>query len=73
LPWECEGSFPHIPSHFLAFPGICDVTLGLLLGPHLCGLFALTPGLLFGPQPYKLFCLGREPKAKVATGTLLGL
>jgi len=24
LPWECEGSLPHTPSHFLTLPGVCD-------------------------------------------------
>ncbi len=31
---------------------------------------ALTPGLPLGPQPYNPFCLGRKPKARVATSTL---
>jgi len=43
LPWECECSFPHTPSHFLALPGVCDVTPGLP--------FALTPGLPLGLTP----------------------
>jgi len=43
----------------LTLLGVCDVTPGLLL--------SLTPRLPFGPHPYKPFCLGREPKAKVAT------
>jgi hypothetical protein len=29
--------------------------------------FALTPGLPFGPHPCNSLCLGREPKARVAT------
>jgi len=41
LPWECEGSLPHTPSHFLTLPGVCDVTPRLLLRPQLCNLFAL--------------------------------
>jgi hypothetical protein len=61
LPWECEGSLPHTPSHFLTLPGVCDVTPELPLaltpglplaltprlplGPHSCNAFALTPGL----------------------------
>jgi len=45
------------------------VTPGLLLA-LIPGLpFALTPGLPLGPQPYNPFCLGREPKARVATET----
>jgi hypothetical protein len=39
LLWECEGSFPHTPSHFLTLSGVCGMTPGLLL--------ALIPGLLF--------------------------
>jgi hypothetical protein len=39
------------PSHSLALPGISDVTPRLPLGPHPCNPF----------------CLGREPKARVAT------
>jgi hypothetical protein len=31
-------------------------------------LFGLTPGLPFGSHPYNSLCLGREPKARVATG-----
>ncbi len=27
----------------------------------------MTPGLPFGPHPYNPFCLGREPKTRVAT------
>jgi len=67
LPWKCEGSLPHTPSHFLTRPGVCDVTPRLLLalipGLHL----ALTLGLPIGPQPYNPFCLGHELKARVAT------
>jgi hypothetical protein len=29
----------------------------------------VTPGLPFGPHPCNPFCLGREPKARVATIT----
>jgi hypothetical protein len=43
------------------------VTPGLLLVPHLCDFFALTPRLPLGPHPCKPFCLGHEPKARVAT------
>jgi hypothetical protein len=41
--------------------------LGLLfaLAPGLP--FGLTPGLPFGLHPYNSLCLGREPKARVAT------
>ncbi len=45
LPWECEGSLPHTPSHFLTLPGVCDVTPGLPLNPQSCNAFALIPGL----------------------------
>jgi len=39
--------------------------LSLALTPgHPLGL---TPGLPFGPHPYNSLCLGREPKARVAT------
>jgi hypothetical protein len=65
LPWECEGSFPHTPSHFLTLLGVCDVTLGLLFGSHPCDLFALTPGLLFGPQPCNPFALVASPKLRL--------
>jgi hypothetical protein len=41
LSWECESSFPHTPSLFLTLPGVCDVTLGLPLGPQPCNPFAL--------------------------------
>jgi hypothetical protein len=66
---------PHTPSHFLTLPGICDVTPGLLLALIPGLLLALTPmlplaltlGLPLGPQPYNPFCLGRKPKARVAT------
>jgi hypothetical protein len=55
--WECEGSFPHTPSHLLTLSGVCDVTpelllaltLGLSLGPQLYNAFALTPELPLGP------------------------
>jgi hypothetical protein len=49
LPCDCEGSLPHTLSHFLTLQRVCDVTPGLLLGPHPCGLFALIRGLPFGP------------------------
>jgi len=39
--------------------------LPLALTPEL--FLALTLGLPFGPQPCNPFCLGREPKARVAT------
>jgi len=47
------GVWGFTPSHFLTLPGVCDVTLGLLLaltprlplGPHSCNAFALTLGL----------------------------
>jgi hypothetical protein len=56
------------PSHFLTFPGVCDVTLGLPLGPHPCNAFALTPGLpSFWPTTLQALCFGREPKARVTT------
>jgi len=68
LPWECEGALPHTPSHFLTLPGVCDVTPGLLLGPHPCNAFALTLGLPSSwPATLQPFSLGREPKARVAT------
>jgi len=38
-----------IPSHFPTFPGICDVTLELLLGLH----------------PYNRFALVASPKLKL--------
>jgi len=44
------------------------VTPGLLLGLHLCNAFALTPGLPSSwPATLQPLCLGREPKARVAT------
>jgi hypothetical protein len=43
------------------------VITGLPLGPHPCGLFALTLGLPLGPATLQPLCLGREPKARVAT------
>jgi hypothetical protein len=66
LPWECECSFPHTSSHFLTFPGVCDVTHGLPLGPHPYGLFALALGLPFDSQPCNPFAWSRA-KAKVPT------
>jgi len=39
------GVWVFTPSHFLTLPGVCDVTLRLPLGLHLCNAFALTPGL----------------------------
>ncbi len=59
---ECEGSLPHIPSHFLTLSKVCDVTFGLLLGPYPCDLFASTLGLLLGPQPCNPFALVASPK-----------
>jgi len=59
------GVLPHTPSHFLTLPGVCDMTLELLLGLHPCegcNLFALTPRLAFGPQPYNPFALVASPK-----------
>ncbi len=68
LPWECECSLPHTPSHFLTLPGVHDVTPGLLFGPHPCNAFTLTPGLPSSwPATLQSLCLGREPKARVAT------
>ncbi len=56
------------PSHSLTLPGVCDVTSRRPLGPHPCNAFALIPELpsswLATLQP---LCLGREPKARVAT------
>ncbi len=45
------GVWGFTPSHFPTLPGVPDVT----------------PGLPFGPHPCNPFCLGREPKARVAT------
>jgi hypothetical protein len=45
------GVWGFTPSHFPTLPGVPDVT----------------PGLPFGPHPYNPFCLGREPKTRVAT------
>jgi len=69
------GVWGFTPSHFITFPGVCDVTPGLPLALALGLLFALTPelplGLLSGFTLARtlvvLFCLGREPKARVAT------
>jgi len=62
------GVWVFTPSHFLTLPGVCDVTPQLPLGLHLCNAFALTPELLSSwPAPLQLLCLGREPKASVAT------
>jgi len=69
------GVWGFTPSHFLTLPGVCDVTPGLPLAliPGLSlgltpGLsFGLTPGLSFGLHPCNSLCLGREPKARVAT------
>jgi len=62
LPWECEGSLPHTPSHFFTLLGVCDVIPGLRLGTHPCDLFALTLGLPFGPQHYNPFALVASPE-----------
>jgi len=44
------------------------VTPRLPLGPHPCNAFALTPGLPSSwPATLQPLCLGREPKARVAT------
>jgi len=55
LSWECEGSFPHTPSHFLTLPGVFDVTPRLLL-------LALTPELPLGPHPCNAFALVASPR-----------
>jgi hypothetical protein len=47
------GVWGFTPSHFLTFPGVCDVT----------------PRLPLGPQPCNPFCLGYKPKARVVTPT----
>jgi len=62
LPWECEGSLFHTPSHFLTLLGICDVIPGLFLAliPRLP--LALTHGLPLGPQPCNPFALVVSPK-----------
>jgi len=62
LPWECEGSLPRTPSHFLTLLGVCDVTPGLLLGPHPYDFFALTLWVPLGPQPCNPFALVASPK-----------
>jgi hypothetical protein len=62
LHWECDVSLPHTFLYSLTLSGICDVTPGLLLGPHPCGLFALTPILLLGSQPCNPFVLFASPK-----------
>jgi len=62
LPWECECSRPHTPSHFLTLPRVCDVTPRLPLGPHPCNAFALTPGLPLGAQPCNPLALVTSPK-----------
>ncbi len=49
------GVWGFIPSHFPTLPGTCGVT----------------PRLLLDPQPCKPFCLGREPKARIATFMLV--
>jgi hypothetical protein len=53
LPWECECSLPHTPSHFLTLSGVCDVTFQDPLGPHPCNAFALIPRLPLGSHPCK--------------------
>jgi hypothetical protein len=59
---------PHTPSHFLTFPGVCDVTPSFPFGSHPCNAFALTPELPSSwPATLQALCLGREPKAGVAT------
>jgi len=52
LPWECEGSLLHTPSHFLTFPGVCDVTPGLIFDPHPCKPFALVASPRLGLWHY---------------------
>ncbi len=59
------------PSHFLTLLGVCDVIPGLPLALTPGLPFALVPGLPFGPHPCNSLCLGREPKARVATVILL--
>jgi hypothetical protein len=68
LPWECGCSLPHTPSPFLRLPGVCDDSRASSWPASfqclcLCSRasFLLIPGLLATP------CLGREPKARVAT------
>jgi hypothetical protein len=47
------------PSHSLTLPGVCDVTLGLPLGPHHCNPFALVanPKLRLRHQTYITYWL----------------
>jgi hypothetical protein len=62
------GVWVFTPSHFLTLLGVCDVTPRLPLGLHPCNAFALTPGLPSSwPVTLQPLCLGREPKARVAT------
>jgi hypothetical protein len=42
------GVWGFTPSHFPTLPGVCDVTLGLPLGPHPCNAFALVASLKLG-------------------------
>jgi hypothetical protein len=44
------GVWEFIPSHFLTFPGVCDVTPGLPLGPQPCNPFALIASPRLGLQ-----------------------
>jgi hypothetical protein len=48
------------------------VTSRLLLGPHPCNLFALTPKLPFGPQPCNPFALVASPKLGLRQMCLVG-
>jgi len=44
------------------------VTFRLPFGPHPCNAFALIPGFPFSwPATLQPLCLGRKPKARVAT------
>jgi hypothetical protein len=65
------GVWGFSPSHFLTLPGVCDVTPGLPLALTPGHPLGLTPGLPFGPHPCNSLCLGREPKARVATQMVL--
>ncbi len=59
------GVWGFTPSYSLTLsytPGSVWVTPGLLLGPHPCGFFALTPRLPFGLRPYNPFALVTSPK-----------
>ncbi len=67
LPWECECSLPHTPLHFLKLPGVCgDSRASSWPTPFQCLCFRSQVSFLLA---YNLAtpCLGREPKARVAT------